>query len=61
VRSTETILRFGRFNTPIAKNEPMSDTSWLVVAIVAGTLLVVGWVSRELAIHRRRRQRSQSR
>jgi hypothetical protein len=24
----------------------MSDTSWLVVAIVAGALLVVGWVSR---------------
>lgn len=39
----------------------MSDTSWLVVAIVAGTLLLVGWVSHELAIHRRRRQRSQSR
>jgi hypothetical protein len=39
----------------------MSDTSWLVVAIVAGALLVVGWVSRELAIHRRRRPRSQSR
>jgi len=36
----------------------MSETGWLIVAVVAGTLLVVGWVSRELAIHRRRRQRS---
>jgi hypothetical protein len=33
----------------------VSDTSWLIVAVVAGTLLVAGWVSRELAIHRRRR------
>jgi hypothetical protein len=35
----------------------MSDTSWLIAAVIAGTLLVVGWVSREVAIHRRRRQR----
>jgi hypothetical protein len=35
----------------------MSDTSWLIVAVITGTLLVVGWVSREVAIHRRRRQR----
>lgn len=35
----------------------MSDTGWLIVAVAAGGLLVAGWVSRELAIHRRRRQR----
>jgi hypothetical protein len=35
----------------------MSNAGWLIVAIVAGTLLVAGWIMRELAIHRRRRQR----
>jgi hypothetical protein len=34
----------------------MSNAGWLTVAIVAGTLLVAGWIMRELAIHRRRRQ-----
>jgi hypothetical protein len=34
----------------------MSHTGWLIVAIVAGTLLGAGWIARELAIHRRRRQ-----
>ena len=35
----------------------MSDTSWLILAVVCGTLVAVGWVSRERAIHRRRRPR----
>jgi len=35
----------------------VSDTGWLVVAIVAGVLAAVGWVSREVWIHRRRRRR----
>jgi hypothetical protein len=34
----------------------MSDAGWLIVAIMAGTLLVAGWIARELAIHRRRRR-----
>lgn len=37
----------------------MSDTGWLIVAVVAGVLAAVGWVKRELWIHRRR-QRSRS-
>ena len=37
----------------------MSDTGWLIVAIVAGTLLAAAWIFRELAIHRRRRERRQ--
>ena len=32
----------------------MSDTAWLVVAVVAGVALAVFWVKRELWIHRRR-------
>lgn len=36
----------------------MSDTAWLVVAVAVGMLVALGWVSRERAIHRRRRQRS---
>jgi len=34
----------------------MSDTGWLVAALVAGALMAVGWVSREIWIHRRRRR-----
>ncbi len=33
----------------------MSDTGWLVVAIVAAVLAAIGWVSREVWIRRRRR------
>jgi len=36
----------------------MSDTAWLVIAVAVGMLVALGWVSRERAIHRRRRQRS---
>jgi hypothetical protein len=34
----------------------VSDTGWLAVAIVAGVLAAVGWVGREVWIHRRRRR-----
>jgi len=34
----------------------MSDAAWLIVAVAAGLLLAVVWVSRERAIHRRRRR-----
>ena len=34
----------------------MGDAAWLVLAVVAGVLLAVTWVSREWAIHRRRRR-----
>jgi hypothetical protein len=35
----------------------MGDAGWLVLAVVAGVMLAVAWVSRERAIHRRRRRR----
>jgi uncharacterized membrane protein YbhN (UPF0104 family) len=35
----------------------MRDTAWLVVAIVAGVLAVIGWIVRERWIIRRRRRR----
>jgi hypothetical protein len=36
----------------------MSDTAWLIVAVVFGVLAAFGWIKRELWIHRRRnRQR----
>jgi uncharacterized membrane protein YbhN (UPF0104 family) len=35
----------------------MRDTAWLVVAIVAGALAVIGWIVRERWIIRRRRRR----
>jgi uncharacterized membrane protein YbhN (UPF0104 family) len=35
----------------------MRDTVWLIVAIVAGVLTVVGWIVRERWIIRRRRRR----
>ena len=34
----------------------MSETGWLIVAIVAGILIAVGWVKREMWIRRRRRR-----
>jgi hypothetical protein len=34
----------------------LSDTAWLVLAIAVGILVGVAWVSRERAIHRRRRR-----
>jgi hypothetical protein len=37
----------------------MSDTIWLVVVLVSGSLAAIGWVKRELWIQRRRRQRRQ--
>ena len=39
----------------------MSDTAWLIVAVAVGMLVAVGWVSRERAIHRRRRAAAQRR
>jgi len=35
----------------------MSDTAWLILAVVVGALAVVGWIKRELWIHRQRRDR----
>jgi uncharacterized membrane protein YbhN (UPF0104 family) len=35
----------------------MRDTGWLIMAIVAGVLTVVGWIARERWIIRRRRRR----
>jgi len=34
----------------------VSEAGWLVVAIVAGVLFVVGWIERERWIVRRRRR-----
>jgi uncharacterized membrane protein YbhN (UPF0104 family) len=34
----------------------MRDTAWLIVAIVAGVLAVIGWIARERWIMRRRRR-----
>jgi hypothetical protein len=34
----------------------MSDTLWLIVAIVFGAVAGFAWVKRELWIHRRRRR-----
>jgi uncharacterized membrane protein YbhN (UPF0104 family) len=33
------------------------DLAWLVIAVVAGVLAVVGWVARERWLMRRRRRR----
>jgi uncharacterized membrane protein YbhN (UPF0104 family) len=35
----------------------MRDTAWLIVAIVAGVLALIGWIARERWIMRRRRRR----
>ena len=35
----------------------MSDTGWLIVALLAGVLFAAGWIKRELWIHRRRAAR----
>ncbi len=34
----------------------MSDLAWLVVAVAAGVLALIGWVTRERWIMRRRRR-----
>lgn len=34
----------------------MSDTGWLLVALLFGALAVIGWIRRELWIHRRRQR-----
>ena len=34
----------------------MRDTGWLIVAIIAGLLAVIGWIARERWIMRRRRR-----
>lgn len=39
----------------------MSDTGWLIVAIVAGIGFTIFYVKRELWIHRRRRGRRENR
>jgi uncharacterized membrane protein YbhN (UPF0104 family) len=33
------------------------DLAWLVIAVVAGVLAIVGWVARERWLMRRRRRR----
>jgi hypothetical protein len=35
----------------------MSDTGWLILAVTVGVLAAIGWVKREMWIHRRRRRR----
>jgi uncharacterized membrane protein YbhN (UPF0104 family) len=35
----------------------MRDLVWLIVAVVAGVLAVIGWVARERWLMRRRRRR----
>lgn len=35
----------------------MGDIGWLVVAILAGLLAMIGWIARERWIMRRRRRR----
>jgi hypothetical protein len=35
----------------------MSDTGWLLVALLAGALAVIGWIRREVWIHQRRRRK----
>ncbi|MGH7305427.1 MAG: hypothetical protein ACRELZ_19250 [Candidatus Rokuibacteriota bacterium] len=35
----------------------MSDTAWLFLAVAVGMVVAAAWVSRERAIHRRRRPR----
>ena len=54
------LTRGGRFD-PVTFNrqteDEMGDTGWLIVAIVSGVLAVIGWVTRERWIIRRRRRR----
>jgi hypothetical protein len=35
----------------------VTDTAWLIIAIVAGAAFAVGWLKREQWIHRRRAHR----
>jgi len=44
------------FNSTAGRTR-MGDTGWLIVAIVAGLLAVIGWIVRERWIIRRRRRR----
>jgi hypothetical protein len=39
----------------------MSDTAWLIVAVLFGAVAAYAWIKRELWIHRRRRQRERRR
>ena len=41
---------------PTARRKRMGDIGWLIVAIVAGLLAVIGWIVRERWIMRRRRR-----
>ncbi len=34
----------------------MTETAWLIVAVVVGALAAYGWIKREVWIHRRRRR-----
>jgi hypothetical protein len=36
----------------------MTETAWLILALIVGALTALGWVVRERAIHRRRRARA---
>src|SRR5207245_7435769 len=59
-RDAVTRRRAGGGHSPERADRPeeasiaMSDTSWLIVAVIAGTLLVLGWVWREGGFHYRR-------
>ena len=35
----------------------MSDAGWLILAVTVGVLAAIGWVKREMWIHRRRQRR----
>jgi len=36
--------------------QAMSDTGWLLVALLFGALAAIGWIKREMWIRRRRQQ-----
>jgi hypothetical protein len=38
----------------------MSETGWLILAVVVGVLAAIGWVKREIWIRRRRQRRDSS-
>jgi hypothetical protein len=38
----------------------MSDTAWLIVAVLFGAVAAYAWIKRELWIHRRRRRQRES-
>jgi hypothetical protein len=39
----------------------VTEAGWLALALVAGVLFAIGWVKRELWIHRRRRRNADRR